>query len=276
MKKVVFEKIFSGDDFQVSAFWLNDRRPFRLNCHPECEFHFIKQGRGLYWINGRNYAFGKNTCLFIHPGAVHGFASSMRCRRCLLLFAPAFLPASCVNLPCQAKMTDREADYLEAGLNRIIGEKKAKAPFWKDICRAELNALLLMMLRKTNSPQTPSREHRLVLQLAACVEKHFQAGLRISAIAEKFGYSQGYLTAVFAKTMGIGLKHYILQRRIIEAKKILAQNPAVNVAAVSESLGFADNAVFERAFKMMEHMTPSAYRRKAIALETRGAGRKML
>jgi AraC-like DNA-binding protein len=64
--------------------------------------------------------------------------------------------------------------------------------------------------------------------------------------------------------MGMGLKHYILQRQIIEAKKMLAQDPDMKIADVPALLGFSDNAIFERAFKNMEGMTPVVYRRKAV------------
>ena len=266
MRKILPEQIFKAGEYPVRAFWRDHRWPFQLNFHPEIELHFIREGKGLYWINGKNYEFHGNSCLLIRPGEVHGFVSGENCRRCLLLFSPACLnnARNLADFPrefsCHLQMSGKEAAYIDIALNRIIEERERQAPFWREMLQEEVKMLLLLLRRIARQPQAPPKAHPIISQLTEYIEAHFREALRVSSIAETFGFSASYLTRTFKQYVGVGIKHYILQRRIVEAKKILGNHPELKISAISEQVGFTDNAIFERAFRDITRLTPSAYR----------------
>jgi AraC-like DNA-binding protein len=266
MRKIPLEQIFKPDEYPVRSFWRDHRWPFRLHFHPEIEIHFIKAGKGIYWINGRNYEFRGNSCLLMRPGEVHGFVSGEHCRRCLLLFAPdtlrnAQLPQDCLkDIPSHLRVGDREAAYIEFAFNRIIEERANPAFLWQDMLQTEVKMLLLLIRRIARQPQAPSQAHPLAAQLTDYIEAHFQEALRVPNIARLFGFSASHLTRTFKQHVGVGLKHYILQRRIVEAQKLLESHPEIKVSAISEQVGFTDSAIFERAFRAITRMTPTEYR----------------
>ena len=62
-------------DVQISAFLLNAQPgkgpgPHR---HPYDEVQFIREGRGLYTVNGKEFEAGAGDILVIKAGEVHGF-----------------------------------------------------------------------------------------------------------------------------------------------------------------------------------------------------------
>lgn len=62
-------------DVQISAFLLN-AQPGRgpgPHRHPYDEVQFIREGRGLYTVNGKEFEAGAGDILVIKAGEVHGF-----------------------------------------------------------------------------------------------------------------------------------------------------------------------------------------------------------
>ena len=59
----------------------------------------------------------------------------------------------------------------------------------------------------------------------------------------------------------MGIKHYILQRRIAEAQLIMEKQPNLKLTVVARQIGFKDYALFNRAFGKIVHVPPSAYRK---------------
>ena len=55
---------------------------------------------------------------------------------------------------------------------------------------------------------------------------------------------------------------YITTRRIAYAKRLL-QETDLTATAIGEACGYKDHVLFFKAFKKLEGITPSAYRRQA-------------
>ena len=58
----------------------------------------------------------------------------------------------------------------------------------------------------------------------------------------------------------IEIKSYLLQKRVLEAKKILESQTDMKVVKVGEKVGFPSFALFNRTFKKITGTTPSSYR----------------
>lgn len=83
--------------------------------------------------------------------------------------------------------------------------------------------------------------------------------IKVSEIAEYFGYNAKYITTFFKKACGISLKQYILNRKIELAKALLTDTNEP-VSQIGYDIGFTDNHNFSNTFKRLTGQTPSEYR----------------
>lgn len=83
--------------------------------------------------------------------------------------------------------------------------------------------------------------------------------IRVSEIADYFGYNPKYITTFFKKASGTSLKQYILNRKIDLAKALLTDTNQP-VAQIGYEVGFSDNHNFSNTFKRITGQTPSDYR----------------
>lgn len=60
--------------------------------------------------------------------------------------------------------------------------------------------------------------------------------------------------------MGMGIKQYANQLRILKACELLTAEPGLKIESVALAVGFKFVADFNRAFKVRTNMTPSHYR----------------
>ncbi|MDO3409091.1 AraC family transcriptional regulator [Saccharibacillus sp. CPCC 101409] len=83
--------------------------------------------------------------------------------------------------------------------------------------------------------------------------------VKVSQIAEVFGYNEKYLSHLFSSISGVSLKQYILQQKMELAKYLLIDTNQ-NVSEVSVQLGYTDSHNFMKAFKKIVGLTPTDFR----------------
>jgi two-component system response regulator YesN len=103
------------------------------------------------------------------------------------------------------------------------------------------------------------RETPLIERVLAYVEEHYASPISLSDVADVFGYSACHLTTTFRQATGTPLTAWIIQRRIMAAKQLLAQGE-LNVAETCEAVGFSDLCYFTRQFTRFVGMTPGRFR----------------
>ena len=85
------------------------------------------------------------------------------------------------------------------------------------------------------------------------------SNLRVSDIADYFGYNEKYLTTYFKKWSKIPIKQFILQTKMEHAKAELSETNH-SVSQIGYNIGYADPHNFTNAFKKVTGLTPSDYR----------------
>lgn len=83
--------------------------------------------------------------------------------------------------------------------------------------------------------------------------------VRVSDIAEHFGYNEKYLSHLFSTIEGMPLKQYILHEKMERAKYLLTDSNDT-ISQIASSLSYTDSHSFMKVFKKVVGLTPSQYR----------------
>lgn len=93
-----------------------------------------------------------------------------------------------------------------------------------------------------------------------CIQKNLgNPELNRNLIANEIHMNPDYLSHLFHKKTDISLSNYILEQRILFAKKLLSLTN-LSVQQVSEKCGFSSISYFHRQFKKLTNQTPQQYR----------------
>jgi AraC-like DNA-binding protein len=93
-------------------------------------------------------------------------------------------------------------------------------------------------------------------------ENYTNINLSLTLIADHFSLSKSYLFRTFKKGENCGILDYIHQRRVEEAK-ILLRGSGGGINDIASKIGYTNGLTLIRAFKRIEGVTPTVYRRIA-------------
>ena len=103
-------------------------------------------------------------------------------------------------------------------------------------------------------------------ELAHMVQKYLAENYReeisVETLSEVFHFSASYIGRVFRTQFGVPPVKYLLQLRMEKAKQLIHKNSDVNLALISEMVGFSDPHYFSRIFRATVGITPSEYKRQ--------------
>jgi len=91
------------------------------------------------------------------------------------------------------------------------------------------------------------------------LEQNYEKKLSLREIAQKFGFSESYLSRKFARETGVRFVDYITLLRLEKAKKFLITTN-MKMTEVSEKVGYANVEHFSRVFKKYIGVSPIIYK----------------
>ena len=86
------------------------------------------------------------------------------------------------------------------------------------------------------------------------------------SIAKELYISEVYLRKLFANTLSVSVKQYILDKRIEKARALLAES-TLSVTEISQHCGYANVYYFSRSFKEKTGMSPMEFVKKYRVLK---------
>jgi AraC-like DNA-binding protein len=101
-------------------------------------------------------------------------------------------------------------------------------------------------------------ESKAVRMAKEFLSAHYAENIRLSTLAQIVGLNSAYFIRSFRRATGIPPHAWLLQRRIMIAKQLIAGG--VPLTEVALQTGFADQSHFTRRFKALVGTTPRQYR----------------
>lgn len=91
------------------------------------------------------------------------------------------------------------------------------------------------------------------------IEENFRQSINLSDVAKSVGYSSAYLTSLTQSHTGRTVKSWIIERRMVEARHLLA-NTTQSIKQVADTVGYTDAGYFTRQFRKLYGVTPQVWR----------------
>ncbi len=94
------------------------------------------------------------------------------------------------------------------------------------------------------------------------IEENLTEELPLARVAEAVHTSSFYFCKMFKKVTGLNFTHYVSRVRVERAKTML-QNPNLRVSEIAFEVGFQSLTHFNRVFRQLTGVSPSAFRNSA-------------
>lgn len=108
-------------------------------------------------------------------------------------------------------------------------------------------------------PSGKSKQEQLYHDVVDYIKWNRSQHIKVSQIADHFGYNEKYLSHLFSQKSDMSIKQYMLQQKMDLAKFLLTDTNS-NISEISLQLGYKDCHSFMKSFKKKVGLTPSEYR----------------
>jgi AraC-like DNA-binding protein len=261
-----FQYNFAGKFTAPNAEWMHLTRQL-------FDFELFVVTKGVLYISGndKEYVLEKGQYLLMPPFTwQHGYKSS-DCSFYWLHFAPSssydVIEADAVgNEPDSISITIPEHGTLQSYERMVVLMKqlqdserrygiKCLNNFNTSVILSELGAQCFSRQRYNNSDNSS----QLYNDIADYITLNICSNLKVSDIADYFGYNEKYLTTYFKKWSKVSIKQFILQTKMEHAKAELSETNH-SISQIGYNIGYADPHNFTNAFKKVTGLTPSDFR----------------
>lgn len=222
--------------------------------HKSVEIMYVLSGRKIVYINGKSMELTQGDVLVCPPYTVHRFPP---CENTLQLVATATteycerFEAFCrTNQPRSYVIKDNNDELLT-----LIRE--LQRPQNEIALIGAVNRLLGKYLAKTEFfPIKDTGERTQIAQIAEYIEHNYHEEITLASIAEKFGYSRNYFSALFKKYFQTGLTQYVNFIRIQKSLPLLRQQ---KTSSIYFRVGFNSPQQYFLNFKKYYGCSPKEY-----------------
>jgi len=151
-------------------------------------------------------------------------------------------------------------------LQKMLREQERMDEFSSSMIVAQLELLLLLLLREEKSPragklQTSNAVHsenEIIRQAQQYISSHIREKLSVPLVARQVDVSPSYLTALFHKNLQISPGEYIRRTKLQESKQMIRENN-LNFTEIAAELQYSTVHHFSRQFKEKFGITPTEY-----------------
>ena len=261
-----FQYNFAGKFTAPNAEWMHLTRQL-------FDFELFVVTKGVLYISGNDneYILEKGQYLLMPPYTwQHGYKSS-DCSFYWLHFAPSSSydvveSDNIGNEPDSLSITIPEYGTLQSYERMVVLMKQLQDSerrygiknlnnFNTSVILSELGAQCFSRQRYNNSDNSS----QLYNDIADYITLNICSNLKVSDIADYFGYNEKYLTTYFKKWSKVSIKQFILQTKMEHAKAELSETNH-SISQIGYNIGYADPHNFTNAFKKVTGLTPSDFR----------------
>lgn len=226
--------------------------------HDFVQLVVIEKGRGWHEIDFNRYKVKASQAYLIKPGQVHGW-SLVSAKGFVVEFTHETIEANASSaLP---DCFDIDAADIFPLLRLMQAEFRERQKGF-ELNLVDLLRAALRMLERRAGGSRERGEESLALRFQSLVDGNFRSERRVEFYADRLKLTPKALTMRMTRALGKSAREVILDRVLLESKRMLAYSEA-SVVEIAEVLGFEDANYFSRFFRESAGASPSVFREKA-------------
>lgn len=262
--------------------------PCVMHMHEDClEILYIKEGKGIHTIGGRQYHTQKGDILIFNSGVLHDERTNPEAGMSVYNCAATNIKFDGLRENCL--IGDKEKPVLHSGKfsedienlfkmmhSQVVSDEKGS----EGICHYLLLALIKIIRNQINKDVEPEQndEDILGIRIKKYIDQHYSEELTLESISNAVNISISYMSHVFKKTTGYAPMQYVMYRRIGKAQSLLlgTQFSATEIAMM---VGYDNSNYFNTIFTKTVGMSPIKYRKQWVDKDnvtTRNFNRELL
>ncbi len=271
-----------GDELLIDLIRLEDLEKYirfspvqRLTYY---DITIIADGNGTFNIDGYEQDLRHGSVFFSAPGQIRKWNTHKVPKGYVLIFEEEFLLTffndtqfvqnlSCFNSydkPPVLHLELDEYDQLMALLREVKNEILSFRNNDKHILRALLYQSLIFLNRKFVATYPTSQKkviNNYVYQFIQLVETNHHQYRMLDYYAQQLHITSGHLNSLVKDYLGISAKKYILNKNILEAKRML-QYTNMTIDQIAYHLNYENTTYFIRTFREHTNITPLRFRKQ--------------
>lgn len=249
----------------------------QLHSHSFYELIYCRNTCGAeYLIGSERYRLMRGDVIFVPPGVSHRPLLpehiSEPYKRYVLWMSREFMEQYARLFPYPFTEKQAHASMLRTGgtqwndgmaelFRTGVLEAEQQQDGWEAAVLGNTIVLLTHIKRATNDRNAHALEAEkpeLLDRIMAYVEECYGKNIVIRNVAKEFFVSESTISHLFKQKLGISFYHFVTQRRLIAAKKLIEKDVPLETVAVQ--VGFQDYSGFYRTFRKEYGISPRQYR----------------
>lgn len=274
VKVISFAKLEAGRDWSV----IN-------HCHSDFEFHLVPNGKGYINIEGEEFTVNKGEFYITGPYVMHSQVSDREmpmeeyCLECEINFLDTYISEDIIaskenellkNVLYTPYTYIFKDIYNSIGIfEEIINENLKRIPGFFLNVQSLIISLIISLIRsvikfensiyKYTIPEKSIDSFR-INRIINFVELNYKRNISLNDIAKVLFLSQRQINRIMLKESGLTFHGYLLNHRIMVAKKLI-KSTNKSMEEIAYESGFSSHYYMDQVFKHMGLGTPSSLRR---------------
>jgi len=239
-----------------------------------------------YAISGTAKIYSGNDCCDLHTGEIHYIKKDVPHKIVandetnFRYICIGFIPDSnCTDIQI---FTDAVKDInwfisndtvkLKLTLEMLFDELYIADTSTPSMLSAYMKQILISTARLYNgkealsTKESNSTSNFAVYNVLKYIDRNYASITNTKQISEALSYSNFYISHLFKEKIGLSVKEYLTQKKMIAAAHFLAENNLA-VSEVSEQLSFGTTHTFSQAFKKYYGVSPTEYKKQQQILD---------
>ncbi len=252
-----------------------------LHTHSFFEICYAYQGRGLFHINGVDYAVQAGEVFVAKPGEPHEIISSEDDPLGIYFWSYTLVPpqksvpeAGEVDVLLYAflnavRWVSAQVPAMQSTLTLLTQEIVLRQPGYLPAVEGLVSKLLLDTARavtevspsETSDAPAYNPAEATVQQIVRYLHDNYSRPLAVRDVAAQVHLSERHTNRLFRQIMGIPINDYLTTFRLKVAKQLLL-NRQLSVTEIAYASGYRDVRYFITLFRRHTGLTPSAFRQR--------------
>lgn len=246
--------------------------------HSCCEIFYLKKGRILLNIEGKEYVPSENSVHIISPMEKHTVTClSEEYERYIVFLNLDNFEVYFTNQTLNRILKNRPADFQHVfhsstqdfeTLFRSCSdefEQHFDCQFTNLRFVSLISEMLILLYRTDSERFSFGNDNNRLSEIQKYIEDNYNKHIKIADVANRFYINQFYLSHVFKEFTGYSPKQYLSRVRLIHVRKLLASSD-MKIAEIAEKTGYETINDLSRQFKNEFRISPSDFRKNLPSL----------